>query len=92
MMPRKSEWQSAYVGSEKSQEAIKSWFGHLADGLTPYKAEILLDIETDREKKIRALMTDADNKHYRLERTLGGKSFSISRKPMAPAHTSQEDK
>ena len=52
----------------------------MCHGLTPYKAEILCDIETDREKKIRAFMTDADNKHYQLERTLGARTFSVSRK------------
>lgn len=81
-MPNKSYWQNAYVGNDRSKEAVRSWFGPLCDGMTPYKAEILCDIDTDREKKIRAFMTDADNKHYQFERTLGGKTFSVSRKPL----------
>lgn len=84
-MPSKSYWGGVYVGSERSQEAVKSWFGSMADGLTVYKAEILCDSETDREKKIRALMMDADNNRFRLERTLGRKTFRISRKSMPPA-------
>jgi len=84
-MPSKSYWMGACVDGKNSQEAVKSWFGSLADGLTAYKAEILCDVATDREKKIRAFMTDADNKHFRLERTLGGKTFSITRKPIASA-------
>lgn len=83
MMPNKSYWHSVYVGNDRSQEAARSWFGPLCEGMTPYKAEILCDIETDREKKIRAFMTDADNKHYQFERTLGKKSFSVSRKRLA---------
>ena len=78
----KSYWQEAYSGSDSAKSAIKSWFGILCEGLTPYKAEILCDIETDREKKIRALMTDANNKHYLLVRTLGSRTFSISKKQL----------
>lgn len=76
----KSYWESASVDSDSSRDAVKSWFAPMCDGMTPYKAEILCDVETDREKKIRAFMTDADGKHYRFERTRGGKQFSISMK------------
>lgn len=79
----KSYWQAAYIGDEGAKESVKSWFGQLCEGLTPYKAEILCDVTTDREKKIRAFMTDSDNKRYQLERTLGGKTFSVSRKRIA---------
>lgn len=79
-MPNKSYWQEAYLGGERDKEAVKSWFGSMAEGLTPYKAELLCDIATDRNKKIRALMTDSDNNHFQLERTLGRTTFSVSRK------------
>jgi hypothetical protein len=82
-MPKKSYWQSAYIGNERSQEAIRSWFSPMADGLTANKAEILCDIETDREKKLRAFMTNAEGQHFQLERTLGGRTFSISKKRIA---------
>jgi hypothetical protein len=81
-MASKSYWQSAYVGDDRAKEAIKSWFAPMCDGMTPYKAEILCDIETDREKKARAFMTDAENRHYQFERTLGGKIFSITKKSL----------
>ncbi len=81
-MPSKSYWQEAYIGSDNAKGAVKSWFGMLAEGMTPYKAEILCDIKTDREKKMRAFMTDANNKHYQLERTLGGRTFTILCKPL----------
>ena len=79
-MPSKSYWQEAYIGSDRAKDDVKSWFGTMAEGMTPYKAEILCDIKTDREKKIRAFMTDADGKRYQLERTRGGRVFSVSRK------------
>jgi hypothetical protein len=79
-MPSKSYWQSAYIGDDRAKDAVKSWFAPMCDGMTPYKAEILCDIETDREKKARAFMTDANGKSYQFERTLGGKTFSISRR------------
>lgn len=79
-MANRSYWQSAYVGSDRAKHDVKSWFAPMCDGMTPYKAEILCDIDTDREKKIRAFMTDADNRHYQFERTLGSKTFLVSRK------------
>jgi hypothetical protein len=90
-MPNKSYWQDAYIGDDRSRDDVRSWFGPLADGMTPYKAEILCDVDTDREKKIRALMTDADNNRYQFERTLGRKTFTISKKPLL-ALPSQEEK
>lgn len=79
----KSYWQEVYVGSDSAKDGVKSWFGMLAEGMTPYKAEILCDIKTDREKKMRAFMTDANNKHFQLERTFGGKTFTILCKPLS---------
>jgi len=79
----KSYWQEVYVDGHNAKEAVKSWFAPMCEGMTPYKAELLCDIDTDREKKIRAFMTDTDGKHYQFERTRGGKTFSISRKLMA---------
>lgn len=78
----KSYWQEAYIGSDRAKEDVKSWFAPMCEGMTPYKAEILCDIETDREKKIRAFMTDGDGKRYQFERTRGGREFSITRKPI----------
>lgn len=77
--PPKSYWQSAYVGSDRAKDAVRSWFMPLCEGMTPYKAEILCDIETDREKKIRAFMTDGRGAKFKFERTRG-RTFSISKK------------
>lgn len=84
MTARKSYWQAVYIGSPNAKKAVMSWFRELAEGLTVYKAEILCDIETDREKKIRAFATDATGAHFRLERTRGLR-FSISRKRIVGA-------
>lgn len=78
-MSKKSYWQEMSVQSDRDRTAIKSWFGVMAEGMTPYKAEVLCDIETDREKKIRAFMTDSANVHYQFERTKG-RNFSITSK------------
>ena len=80
MPASKSYWQEAYLGSDDAKENVKSWFGGMCKGMTPYKAEILCDIETDREKKIRALMTDENGENFQFERTLGRTTFSVSRK------------
>ena len=53
--------------------------------MTPYKAEILCDTETDREKKLRAFMTNAEGEKYKLERTLGKNNYTISAKRVVPA-------
>ena len=90
MMPAKSYWQSAYTGSDSAKSNIRSWFGLMADDMTPYKDEILCDVETDREKKIRAFMTDEEGQHYQFERTLGGKKFTISRKRIEAPRTHSE--
>jgi hypothetical protein len=81
-MASKSYWQAIYMDSADAKASIQSWFAPMCEGMTPYKAEILCDIETDSEKKLRAFMIDVENKHYKFERTRGGKTFSISRKPV----------
>ena len=76
-MARKTYWQGVSLHSDESKQTCKTWFNPLCDDLTPYKAEILCDVDTDREKKLRAFMTDANGKHFQLERTVGVK-FTIS--------------
>ena len=81
---KKSYWQAVSLSSDGDKEAAKSWFVPLCDDdMTPYKAEILLDTETDREKKLRVLMTDPSGKRFQFERTRGPKNYSISKKPLA---------
>lgn len=81
-MNKRSYWQSVYIGDDRSCEAVRSWFAPLCDGMTVQKAEILCDIETDKEKKIRADVLDAEGKRWRVERTRG-RNFTISMKPVA---------
>lgn len=86
-MPNKSYWREACIGNGSSKAAVKSWFGTLCDGMTPYKAEFLYDVKTGCGKKIRAFMTDDEGKNFRFERTLGGKTFSVTRKPLDAVST-----
>ena len=81
--PKKSYWQKASVTTERDKAAVKSWFAPLCNDMTPESAEILIEIATDREKKIRALMVDAKGKKVIAERTRGGRTFSISLKAAA---------
>lgn len=90
-MANKSYWQEAYIGSDTAKENVKSWFGCMAEGMTPYKAELLCDSATDRNKKIRSFMTNAEGRHYQFERTLGGKNFTISMKAIAPPSVAPHD-
>lgn len=82
-MTSKTYWREIFIGSDNAKQTCKSWFSPLADDMTPYKAEILCDRQTDREKKLRAFMTDADGSKHQFERTTG-RSFSISVKRIAP--------
>ncbi len=77
----KSYWQKMSCEGRRAQDAALSWFSPLSDGMTVVSADILCDIETDKEKKIRAVMVDADGKKLSFTRTLG-KRFSISRRPL----------
>lgn len=79
----KSYWSTVSSDGEQAQRAIKSWLSPLCDDMTVEKAELLCDVETDREKKIRAFVTDKNGKRFVAERTRGGRQFSISLKPAA---------
>lgn len=88
----KSYWQSVSIRSAKDQTAVKSWFGICVDDDdTITKAEILCDKETDREKKIRAIITSKTGDTFQLERSLGARNFTISRKLTAKAPESPAD-
>ena len=76
----KSEWNPVWLGDDKSKTAVLSWFRPFCDDMIPEKAELLVDIDTDREKKIRAVMIDKDGKRRIAMRTLGAKTYTISLK------------
>lgn len=80
----KSYWQSMVCDGPRSHEAIKSWLSPMCADMTPLKAEILCDIATDKEKKLRVLMQDKDGKKILAIRTFGRK-FSITIKPSKAA-------
>lgn len=79
----RSTWMSVVCDSDHHRAAVKSWFSPLCDDMTPEKAEILVDNETDQEKKVRALMVDGDGTRHLATRTRG-KTFSIALKKVKP--------
>lgn len=80
----KSYWQSMSLRFDESKDACRAWFAPLADDLTPYKAEVLCDVETDREKKLRAFMTNERGEHYMLTRSRGTRNTVITMKRIYP--------
>ncbi len=78
----KSQWTEIWCGSPESRAAALSWFQPVCDGMTPEKVEILCDIETDREKKIRGIMVDDKGVRRMATRTLGTRQYTISLKPL----------
>jgi hypothetical protein len=74
---KKSYWMPVLADTPHRQTAILSWFRPLCDGYTVESAEILCDIETDREKKIRAVVRDQKGNRKLATRTLGGRQSTI---------------
>ncbi len=74
----KSYWQKMSVNNERDRGIVKSWFAPMCDDLTAESAEILCDMDTDREKKLRAVMVDSEGKKHVATRTLGGKTFVVT--------------
>lgn len=87
---RRSYWQSCVSDTERAREAIRSWFAPMSDGMTPYKSEILCDLETDAEKKLRAFMTDEQGQHFVSTRSRGKRDTIISWMPYAGARCSAD--
>lgn len=77
----RSYWQGVSLYSDASKAALRSWFAPLADDMTPYKGEILCDVETDAEKKLRAFMTDSEGKRWQFTRMRNRGGYVIARKP-----------
>lgn len=85
-MAKKSYWQSVVCQTASDHDAIRKWFPFLCEDMTPYQCDVLCDVETDREKKLRAYMTDKSGKRWYLSRTTTRKGdFTITQKPLEPA-------
>ncbi len=79
----KSYWQSMRIHTDGDKRAVKNWFAPVCNDMTPESAEILCDKQTDREKKLRAVMVDADGVKHIATRTLGGRTFTVTLKKVA---------
>jgi hypothetical protein len=77
----KSYWQGMCCTTERDKSAIKSWFTPFCDDMEPASCDVLCDIDTDRSKKVRAIMVGKNGKRVLATRTLGRKTFSIHLKP-----------
>jgi hypothetical protein len=84
----KSYWQSMCCTTPRDKEAIKSFFSPVCDDMEPESCDVLCDIETDREKKVRAIMIRQDGSKSLVTLTVGRKQCSIHVKP-APQRISR---
>lgn len=79
-MATNSEWCGVSVSSERSKNAVKSWFSPYLDDAQILSARCLSDIATDATKKVEVVaVINGDKK--RVTRTFGSKRFTISFKP-----------
>jgi hypothetical protein len=78
----KSYWVVVTTRTDRQQQAMLSWFNGMCDGMKIESAEVLCDKETDREKKIKAVVVDTDGRRHVATRTLGGKTYTVSLSPM----------
>lgn len=84
-MARKTYWQGVVCDTERTREAVRSWFEGMADNLTgPTRASMLCRVEDDRELKIAALFTKPDGTPIELTRTTG-RNFTIAMHPPTKA-------
>ena len=74
---KKSYWMTVTTHTDRQKEAVLSWFSGVCTGMTVESAKILCDIETDREKKIKAIVRDTDGQRYTATRTTG-KNYTVT--------------
>lgn len=79
-MNKKAYWSPVCCTTDRDKANIKSWFGFMCADMTPEKAEILCDIETDKEKKIRVLMVDKEGKRRWAIRAKTSRGVTITLK------------
>lgn len=80
---RRTYWQQCVSDTDRAKDAIKSWFSPMCEGMTPYKAEILCDVETDAEKRLRAFMVDEQGQHFAFTRSRSGRDIVVSMKRLS---------
>ena len=76
----KSYWQAMCCNTAADKARIKQIFSPLCDDLEPESCDVLCDLDTDRGKKVRAVMIAKDGTRKLATRTLGRKQFSMSLK------------
>jgi hypothetical protein len=89
-MSKKSYWTGVVTDTPGSQRAILSWLSPLCDGFTVESAQVLCDIATDREKKLKAVVIDGEGRRRTATRTFG-KTFSVSLSAAQPRKAPRDD-
>jgi hypothetical protein len=73
----KSYWMGVTIHTVNKRQAVLSWFGDLCRDMTVESAEVLCDKQTDREKKLKAVVVDAQGNRRLATRTFG-KTYTMS--------------
>jgi hypothetical protein len=73
----KSYWMPVNVRTVSAKRAVLSWFDGLCRDMTVESAEVLCDKQTDREKKLKAVVVDAQGNRRLATRTFG-KTYTMS--------------
>lgn len=74
----KSYWMSVITDTDAQKSAVLSWLSPLCDDMQVESAEILCDGKTDQEKKIKAVVIDADGRRRVATRTKGAKHYTLT--------------
>lgn len=80
-MATHSEWCGVSVSSDRSKDAVKSWFAPYCDDMEILEARCLSDIRTDATKKVEIIVLDKQGHKRRVTRTFGGRQYKITFKP-----------
>lgn len=84
MSKSKSEWVPLSLDSERHKAACMSWLSPFCDGMEPTKAEMLIDYETDAEKKLRVHLRGKNGETQIAIRARTKSGFTLTLKPVKP--------
>ena len=75
----KSYWMCVSTDTDRDKANVLSWLSPLCDGMKVESAEIMCDVATDREKKIKVIVVDEKGKRRIAIRskTKGGWSITL---------------
>jgi hypothetical protein len=80
-----TEWVGVSLETDRDKAAVKGWFAPFCDEMTPVSAQILVEIDTDREKKVRAEMRDDNGSTRQVIRARTKAGWTVTMKPVRAA-------